>query len=103
MVFFFFSVENDQSIEHQNSSNGIRPSSSSSMAISNGNNQTLRNAFSHNPLNGSEKYLKISFFVLYKNYFRNQNRPPSRFNGILKSVSSCCCFFKLNFNAINIL
>jgi hypothetical protein len=37
---------------------GIRPSSSSSMVISNGSNQTLRNAFSHSPLNLPEKYLR---------------------------------------------
>ncbi|CAF0822711.1 unnamed protein product [Adineta steineri] len=60
----------DQSRESQSH---IRPSSSSSpMGISNENNHTLRNAFSHNPLNITEK---------------NQSRPSSRINGILKSYS----------------
>jgi hypothetical protein len=56
-------------MEIENSSNGIRPSSSSSMVMSNGNNhQALRNAFSHNPLNTLEKYLEFLFF-LYQKYF----------------------------------
>jgi hypothetical protein len=47
----------------QNSSDTIRPSSSSPpMGTSNGNNHnTLRNAISHNPMDTSEKYLKILF------------------------------------------
>jgi len=59
------------------------------MFISNGNNHTLRNAFSHNPLNTSEKYFKFLFYLInILLYFRNQNRSSSRTNGILKSVSS---------------
>ncbi|CAF1948510.1 unnamed protein product [Rotaria magnacalcarata] len=75
-------------MSNNNLSNGIRPSSSSPMVIANGNHHPLpnngyhsmntehhsiRNAFSHNPLNILE---------------RNQNRPPSRANGVLKSSSS---------------
>ncbi|CAF1594905.1 unnamed protein product [Adineta ricciae] len=52
--------------------NGIRPSSSSPMGISADTNQTLRNAFSHNPINSSE---------------RQPIRSSSRTNGILKSYS----------------
>lgn len=52
-----FFVENDRLMDNHTPSNGIRPSSSTSpMVISDGNNQTLRNAFSHNPLNTAEKY-----------------------------------------------
>lgn len=68
-------------------SNGMRPSSSTPMVTANGNhpimtnntmshntmtngNHSIRNAFSHNPLNLLEN--------------RNQNRPPSRANGVLK-------------------
>jgi hypothetical protein len=36
--------------------NGIRPSSSSSMVMSNENHQALRNSFSHNPINLPQKY-----------------------------------------------
>ncbi len=57
--WLFFIVENDRSMENENSSNGIRPSSSS-VVMSNGNNhQALRNAYSHNPLNTLEKYVQF--------------------------------------------
>ncbi|UJR23490.1 hypothetical protein I4U23_026488 [Adineta vaga] len=59
----------DRSLDIQN---GIRPSSSSPMNIADDNNHTLRNAFSHNPLNSLEK---------------NSIRSSSRTNGILKSYS----------------
>jgi hypothetical protein len=57
-----------------NLSNGIRPSSSSPMVIANGNhptipnptshpmnngNHSIRNAFSHNPLNILERYFNL--------------------------------------------
>lgn len=58
-IVCFLVVENDRAIENQNPSNGIRPSSSSSIVISDGNNQTLRNAFSHNLLNTTEKYFEF--------------------------------------------
>lgn len=82
----------DRSNEMTNTlSNGMRPSSSTPMVTANGNhpiipnntmsqtmtngNHSIRNAFSHNPLNLLEN--------------RNQNRPPSRANGVLKpSVQS---------------
>jgi len=87
--------KDDRLIENQNSSNGIRPSSSSSMVASNGDHHTLRNAFSHNSINPLEKYFEIFFlFCFIKNiYFRNQNRPSSRTNGILKSVNNFCFLF----------
>lgn len=47
-------VENERVMEN----GGIRPSSSASpMLTSDGSNQTLRNAFSQNPLNVVEKYV----------------------------------------------
>jgi C-terminal processing protease CtpA/Prc len=77
-------------------SNGIRPSSSSPMVITNGNhpiipnnvshsmnngNNSIRNAFSHNPLNILE---------------RNQTRPSSRANGVLKSTSLSDDYFTVD-------
>ncbi|CAF0851499.1 unnamed protein product [Adineta steineri] len=79
-----------------NLSNSIRPSSSSPMVAANGNhhtisagtshtinngNHSIRNAFSHNPLNILE---------------RNQNRPPSRGNGVLKSSSASDDYFSVD-------
>ncbi|CAF4725154.1 unnamed protein product [Rotaria sp. Silwood1] len=72
----------DQPFEIQNAPNDIRPSSSASpMVISNGNSQTLRNAFSHNPLNVPD---------------RNKNRPSSKVNGILKSSTVSDDYFIVN-------
>ncbi|CAF3358587.1 unnamed protein product [Rotaria sp. Silwood1] len=83
-------------MSNNNLPNGIRPSSSSPMVIANGThhslsnntyhsmnngNHSIRNAFSHNPLNILE---------------RNQNRPPSRGNGVLKSSSSSDDYFTVD-------
>ncbi|CAF1063210.1 unnamed protein product [Rotaria sordida] len=68
-----------QPFEIQHLSNNIP--SSSPMVISNENNQTLRNAFSHNPLNVPE---------------RNKNRPSSKVNGILKSSTLSDDYFIVN-------
>jgi hypothetical protein len=66
-------------------------------SMNNGNN-SIRNAFSHNPLNILERY----FHFLRKNFVqkiivlsRNQTRPPSRGNGVLKSVSFIF-YFQIN-------
>ncbi|CAF2041366.1 unnamed protein product [Rotaria magnacalcarata] len=72
----------DSVVEMRNSSNGIRSSlSSSPMIVPNENHQALRNAVSYNPLNMPEK---------------NQTRPPSKLNGILKSPSISEDYFLVN-------
>jgi hypothetical protein len=76
-IFYFVFFKDERSNESSNIylpthvSNGIRPSSSSPMVIANGNhptipnniphsmnngNNSIRNAFSHNPLNILERY-----------------------------------------------
>ncbi|CAF1605689.1 unnamed protein product, partial [Adineta ricciae] len=95
-----FSTQPFTSMSNHNLSNGIRPSSSSPMVTTNGNhynhhpmsatnithantngNHTIRNAFSHNPLNILE---------------RNQSRPPSRANGVLQSSSTPDDYFTVD-------
>jgi len=91
-------------MSNNNLSNGIRTSSSSPMVAANGNhhtishnvshpmnngNHSIRNAFSHNPLNLLERYFDLIKKEILLFFFvqRNQSRPSSRANGVLKSVS----------------
>ena len=65
-IFQTFSLDktDERSREVQNPLKGIRQSSSSPIGIPNGNNHTIRNAFSHNPLNISERYLLLLLYFI---------------------------------------